>query len=460
VTPPGAAPPGLGRAALVAAVRAALPDTPEPAVVALSGGPDSAGLLRLAAEAAGARGVVALHVRHGLRDDAGDAACARTQAAAVGAAFTELTVEVTPGRRGVAAAARRARLEALAGAAASAGAAHVLLAHTAEDRAETIVLNLARGAGLPGLAAMPAWREHGGVALAHPLRSVRRADVRAVAAHGPAPVADPTNADRRRRRTRARHDVLPALASLSGGDGDPVATLTRLGDLAAADAQALDELAAREGARLRRDWPPAVALDADGLAALPVALARRVVRAALADAAGAIPEAGTVEAARQLGRGQRRTLAGGVAVARQGRWLVARPETVAAVEPRVAPAPGAVALAPLALRLRVGAAGEAPAPPAGPPPLAGPPGAAPSPVLELTGPATVRARAPGDRVCLEGVARPVTRVLRRAGVPGLLRDLAPVVVEADGRLAGVVGVVAADAAPSAPWRAWAEPVAS
>jgi hypothetical protein len=62
-------------------------------------------------------------------------------------------------------------------------------------------------------------------------------------------------------------------------------------------------------------------------------------------------------------------------------------------------------------------------------------------------------------VCLEGVARPVTRVLRRAGVPGLLRDLAPVVVEADGRLAGVVGVVAADAAPSAPWRAWAEPVA-
>jgi tRNA(Ile)-lysidine synthetase-like protein len=91
--------------------------------------------------------------------------------------------------------------------------------------------------------------------------------------------------------------------------------------------------------------------------------------------------------------------------------------------------------------------------------LAGPPGAAPGPVLDLTGPATVRARAPGDRVCLEGVARPVTRVLRRAGVPGLLRDLAPVVVEADGRLAGVVGVVAADAAPSAPWRAWAEPVA-
>jgi hypothetical protein len=60
-------------------------------------------------------------------------------------------------------------------------------------------------------------------------------------------------------------------------------------------------------------------------------------------------------------------------------------------------------------------------------------------------------------VRLEGVQRPVTEVLRRAGVPGLLRDLVPVVVEADGRVAGLAGVAPADAPPQAAWAAWCEP---
>lgn len=453
--PLGAWPAGQPRVALVAAVAAALPDAGAPVAVAVSGGPDSAGLLRLAADAVGDRPLVALHVRHGLRDDAGDRDRARAQAAAVGAAFHEVAVTVAPRGDGVAAAARRARLDALADAARNAGAGDVLLAHTADDRAETIVLNVARGTGPGGLAAMPARRAHRGVWLHHPLRSVRRADLRAVAGEGPEPVSDPSNTDRRRRRTRARQDALPALASLSGGPGDPVAALTRLGDLAADDDAALEELAVRELARLRRDWGPAVALDAAGMAELPVALARRVVRRVLAEVAGATPSAEAVEAVRRLPPGRRRTVDGGVAVARQGRWLLARPEAGPALLPRSVAAPGDATLTPLALWLRVRRVCEEPAPaalPAVPSTHRTVPG-----VMALTGPALVRARAVGDRLRLDGVDRPVTEVLRRTGVPGLLRDLVPVVVDADGRVAGLVGVAAADPPGRPAWRAWSEP---
>lgn len=452
----GAAPAGQPRAALVAAVAAALPDAPAPVVVAASGGPDSAGLMRLAAAAAGPRPLIAVHVRHGLRDDADDRDRARAQAVALGAAFVEVAVTVRPEGEGLAAAARRARLDALADAAHRAGARDVLLAHTADDRAETILLNLARGAGPGGVGAMPARRAHHGVWLHHPLRSVRRVDLRAVAAEGPAPVSDPSNTDPQRRRTRARHDVLPALASLSGGHGDPVAALTRLGDLAADDAAALDDLAARESARLRQDWGPAAAVDAAGLDGLPVALARRVVRRALADVAGATPSAEAVEVARRLRSGQRRTVDGGVAVARQGGWLLARPEAVPALAVQRVAAPGEACVGLLGLRLRVGrhpADVAASARPRVPATRATAPG-----LMPVAGPPVVRARAPGDRLRLEGVDRPVTDVLRRTGVPGLLRDLVPLVVEADGRVAGLVGVAAADPPPTASWVAWSEPV--
>lgn len=453
--PLGAWPAGQPRAALVAAVAGALPDSDAPVAVAASGGPDSAGLVRLAADAAGARPLVVIHVRHGLRHDASDRDRARAQAAAVGAAFHEASVTVTPRGEGVAAAARRARLDALADAARHAGAGDVMLAHTADDRAETIVLNLARGAGPGGLAAMPARRAHRGVWLHHPLRAVRRADLRAVAHEGPAPAHDPSNADRQRRRTRVREEALPALASLSGGAGDPVAVLTRLGDLAADDAAALDELASREVARLRRDWGPAAAVDAAGLAELPVALARRVVRRVLADVTGATPPAEAVETVRRLPPGQRRTVTGRVAVARQGRWLLARPEAAPAVTSQHVAAPGDTTLSPLALRLRVRRWSERAAP-AALPAVPSTHRAAPA-TMALAGSALVRARAAGDRLRLEGVDRPVTAVLRRTGVPGLLRDLVPVVVDADGRVAGLVGVAAADPPGRPAWRAWGEP---
>lgn len=453
--PLGARPAGQPRAALVAAVAAALPDACARVAVAASGGPDSAGLLRLAGDAVGARPLVAVHVRHGLRDDAGDRDHAQAQAAAVGAAFHEVAVTVAPQGEGAAAAARRARLDALADAARQAGAGDVLLAHTADDRAESILLNVARGSGLHGLAAMPARRAHRGVWLHHPLRSVRRADLRAVADEGPPPVRDPSNTEPQRRRTRVRSDALPALASLSGGAGDPVAVLTRLGDLAADDAAALDDLASRETARLRRDWGPVVAVDAPGLDELPVALARRVVRQALADVAGATPPAEAVEIMRRLPAGQRRTVAGGVAVARQGRWLLACPEALPTLRPRHVAVPGDATLPPLALRLRVGR-WAAHAPPAA---LPAAPSAHPTEgeAMAVTGPATVRARTVGDRLRLEGVDRPVTDVLRRRGVPGLLRDLVPVVIDADGRVAGLVGVAAADPPCQPSWSAWGEP---
>lgn len=454
----GALPPGLSHGELVSAVRAALEPDEEPVAVAASGGPDSAGLLRLAAEAVDGRRLIALHVRHGLRDDAADRDRARAQAAAVGASFHEVAVTVQPAGDGLAAAARRARLDALADAAVQLGARTVLLGHTADDRAETMLLNLARGAGPDGLAAMPSSRPHRGALLAHPLRSVRRSDLRAVATEGPAVANDPGNADRRRRRTRARHEVLPALASLSGGAGDPVAALTRLGDLAADDADALAALAARESARLRRDWGPLVALDADGLASLPVALARRVVRAALADVAGATPSAEAVETTRSLQPGQRCTLAGAVAVARQGRWVITCPEALPALPAVQVAAPGEQLLEPLALRVRVCARHDAPRtepcrPPAGATPRW------PADPVHVAGPCAVRSRRPGDRMLVEGVDRGVSDLLRRAGVPGLARDLVPLVVDADGRIAGLVGVAAADGRAGLPWVLRTEPAA-
>ncbi|HEY8338814.1 MAG TPA: tRNA lysidine(34) synthetase TilS, partial [Egibacteraceae bacterium] len=277
----GALPAGLGREELVAAVAAALDASVghgATAVVALSGGPDSSALAHLVAEARPDLRLVVGHVRHGLRDDAADAGAAAAHAAALGLAYHERRVSVRRQGEGLEAAARRARYRALVGIAAEVGADAVLVGHTADDQAETLLLNLARGSGVRGLAGMaPLRRERRGgrsVQVVRPLLRLRRRDVRAfVAGEGLAVVSDPTNADRDQRRARARYDVLPALTGLTGGPGDPVGALTRLADLARDDADALDALADRHARRLLVRWGPVRAVRVDDLAALPRALA-------------------------------------------------------------------------------------------------------------------------------------------------------------------------------------------
>lgn len=215
---------------------------------AVSGGPDSLALLALAV-AAGAK-VTAVHVDHGLR--AGSDTEAEVVAAAarrLGAAFRAERAVVPPGPN-LEARARAARYGVLP--------PGVLTGHTADDQAETVLLNLLRGAALDGLAGYrPEQR---------PLRHLRRRDTHELCRRlGLDVVTDPTNTDLRFRRNRVRHELLPLLEAIA--ERDVVEVLARQADLIGADVALLDELA---GA-----LDPT---DARALAVAPEALARRAVR--------------------------------------------------------------------------------------------------------------------------------------------------------------------------------------
>ena len=172
---------------------------------AVSGGADSLALLVLAAEA-GCR-ATAVHVDHGLRPGSDEEAeVVRAAADRWGAAFRGVRVAVAPGPN-LEARARATRYAALP--------ADVLTGHTADDQAETMLLNLLRGAGLDGLAGMDPRRR--------PLRRLRRRETRALCdILGLEPIEDPTNLDSAFRRTRVRHELLPLLDDIAERDVAPI----------------------------------------------------------------------------------------------------------------------------------------------------------------------------------------------------------------------------------------------
>ncbi len=229
--------------------RCHFPEPPGPVTLAVSGGADSLALLILT-RAAGLD-AVAVHVDHGLRP--GGAAEAEVVAAAArryGAGFQARVAAVAPGPN-LEARARRARYDALPPGA--------LTGHTADDQAETVLLNLLRGAGLDGLAGM----RDGSL---RPLLRLRRHETRALCDHvGLVPVADPSNEDPRYRRNRVRHEVLPLLVDVAGRD--VVDIVARQAALLSADAHLLEALSAAIDPT-----------DAKALAAAPLPLARRAVR--------------------------------------------------------------------------------------------------------------------------------------------------------------------------------------
>jgi tRNA(Ile)-lysidine synthase len=168
-----------------------------------------------------------------------------------------VTVPAGPGSGGPEAAARTARYAALEQAAEQAGAAAVLLGHTRDDQAETVLLGLARGAGGRALAGMPARRGR----FRRPLLGVARATLReACAAQGLEPWDDPHNADPAYARARVRHQALPALEAALGPG--VAAALARTAAQLSEDCDALDALAAAESWRIeaavlaRGDDPP------------------------------------------------------------------------------------------------------------------------------------------------------------------------------------------------------------
>ncbi|MEU1605361.1 tRNA lysidine(34) synthetase TilS [Micromonospora matsumotoense] len=236
-------------AAVRVAVRRALAGLPAagPVLVACSGGADSLALAVATAFVASRLGRQAglVTVDHGLQAGSAERAAAVADwAGRAGLAPVEAVAVTVAGRPGgPEAAARQARYQALADAARRHRAAAVLLGHTRDDQAETVLLALARGAGPRGLSGMPARRDLAGVPLLRPLLDVTRAQTRdACAALGLAPWQDPHNTDPSYARARVRADVLPALvAALGEGVLDNLARTARL---LAADTAALDDLAA------------------------------------------------------------------------------------------------------------------------------------------------------------------------------------------------------------------------
>lgn len=226
-----------------------------PWAVAYSGGADSTALL-LAARALWPGRVQAIHVHHGLQaagDDFERHARAACAALAVPLQVIRVDARHVPGQSPEDAA-RQARYRALAAAAQQTGAACVLLGQHAQDQAETLLLALSRGAGLPGLAGMADFFERHGTRFGRPLLPVDGQALRDwLDGQGIAYVVDPTNADLRYTRNRIRARLLPAFAESFPAYAQTLARSARH----AAQAQALlDEVAAQDLATVGD--PPAI----------------------------------------------------------------------------------------------------------------------------------------------------------------------------------------------------------
>jgi tRNA(Ile)-lysidine synthase len=242
--------------------------------------------------------VTAIHVDHGLR--AGSAAEADIVAAAsarFGARFRRERIELAVGPN-LEARARAARYEALPD--------DVLLGHTADDQAETILINLLRGAGVGGFTGMR--REGSARGARRPLLDLRRHETHELcAALDLEPIDDPMNHDPSFTRVRIRHELLPLLDDIAARDLVPV--LCRQGALAADAVDALDTLT-----------DSLDATDARALAAAPIALARWAARRWLRVETGSDhpPSAAALDRVLDVARGL------SVATEIEGGWRVAR----------------------------------------------------------------------------------------------------------------------------------------
>ena len=252
-------------------------------LVACSGGADSLALLAATVfEAARAPfRVIGVVVDHGLQDgSAAHTAGVVQQMASLGVDETaSIRVTVDPGPGGVEAGAREARYAALGQLAQHFGADRVLLGHTLDDQAETVLLGLTRGSGGRSIAGMRRTFGRAGTSFTRPVLDLTRAQTEAACrAEGVTWWSDPHNQDPRFVRSRIRHTVMPLLEQeLGPGVG---AALARTADSVREDVLFLDDLADRALADARVEG----GLDAAVLGALPAALAGRVVRLAALEA--------------------------------------------------------------------------------------------------------------------------------------------------------------------------------
>lgn len=299
--------PGVAVAEVRGAVRACLADLTagDLVLVACSGGADSLALAAAAAFVAPRLGLRAggVTVDHGLQpgsaERAGDIAAQMARLGLDPVQSVAVTVPPPALAAGPEAAARTARYAALDEAAAAHGAVAVLLGHTLDDQAETVLLGLARGSGGRSLAGMPARRGR----FRRPLLGLSRATLReACLAQRLDPWDDPHNGDPSYARVRVRREALPALEQALGpGIAE---ALARSAAQLRADCDALDDIARGEAWRIQPPVPPGPGpaaqpgpgpaaqpgdgavttilsvADIDGLAALAPAIRTRVLRQA------------------------------------------------------------------------------------------------------------------------------------------------------------------------------------
>lgn len=268
-----------GRSAVKRALSEVRAELPADALVlvACSGGPDSLALACTAGHVAPRLGLRAgmVTVDHGLQagsDVRAEWVTAWARAAGLLPCIAvPVSVDGRPG--GPEAAAREARYEALAEAARSQSASMVLLGHTRDDQAETVLLALARGAGPRGIAGMPVRRETHGVVFLRPFLDISREQTREMCADlGLRAWEDPHNSDPSFARSRVR-SALALLSDLLGPD--VIGNLARTARLVAQDTTALDEIAASAA------WPltdPDGGLHVPALRELPAALRTRILR--------------------------------------------------------------------------------------------------------------------------------------------------------------------------------------
>ncbi|CAI9418515.1 tRNA(Ile)-lysidine synthase [Pleomorphomonas sp. T1.2MG-36] len=248
--------------------------------IAVSGGPDSTALLvlfdRWKHESPAAPTLCVLTVDHGLRPEAAREADAVLELAARLGHPSEKLVwrhDGPPPTNDIQAEARTARYRLLVEAARRNKLDAVLLAHTRDDQAETLLMHLARGSGVAGLAGMPAERSIEGVRFLRPLLDVAKADLVAVLDEAGIPyVTDPSNASDRSTRVRFRK-TLPTLADLGLTAERLAGTARRMARAEAALQSATDDLALKSAASHGGVW----SVDAAALAAAPDEIGLRLI---------------------------------------------------------------------------------------------------------------------------------------------------------------------------------------
>lgn len=278
-------------AAIRLAVRRELAGGPDRVLVACSGGADSLALLDATVFEARKlpTQVIAVVVDHGLQEGSTEhTARVVEQMAAMGVDETaSIRVTVDPGPQGIEAGAREARYAALSQLAEHFGASYVLLGHTLDDQAETVLLGLTHGSGPRSLQGMrrgfyPDDDPSSGPCFVRPLLDISREQTRAACqAEGIAWWEDPHNDDPRFVRSRIRHTVMPMLERELGPG--IAAALARTGELMRDDVEALDSMAEHALEELR----DGIGVDTARLETFEHALKTRMVRLAALEA-GAI----------------------------------------------------------------------------------------------------------------------------------------------------------------------------